>query len=77
MTKQYNDIAWLSEEDYAKAIGQLRLQLYDVFSPFNLYGLDVFVPGAITEIVKLCEDFGLRIRGVDKPIDIDLIRRKR
>ncbi len=73
--KKY-DVVWLEQEDYDKAVGQLRLQLNGVLSPFQSYGLDVFVPGAITEIVKLCEDFSLRTRGVDKPIDIDRIRSK-
>jgi len=74
--KKYN-VVWLSDEEYAKAIGQLRLQLNSVLLPFNAYGLDIFIPGAITEIIKLCEDFALRVRGVDKPINIDLIRSKK
>lgn len=65
---------FLSEEEYAKAIGQFRLQLNGVFSPFRLYGLQDYIPGAIEEVVRLTEDFGLRVRGVDKPIDLDRIR---
>jgi len=68
---------WLPEDDYQKAVGQLRLQLNGVFQPFNQYGLEVFIPGAIHEVVKLAEDFSLRVRGYDKPIDLERIRKKR
>lgn len=67
---------WLSDEDYEKAVGQLRLSLIGVFSPFNIYGLGDFIPGAIAEAVTLAEDFGLRVRGVDQPISIELTRRQ-
>jgi hypothetical protein len=68
--------SWLPEEEYQKAVGQLRLQLGGVFQPFMMYGLDVFVHGAISEVVKLAEDFSLRCRGKDQPIDLELIRRQ-
>ena len=68
---------WLKEEEYKKAIGQLRLQVGAVMKPLRLYGQDIYVDGAIAEIIKLAEDFGLRVRGVDKPISIEYIRRKR
>ncbi len=67
----------IPEEEYNKAVGQLRLQLNGVFEPFNSYGLDIFIPGAISEVVRLAEDFGLRIRGVDKPISLEYVRRKK
>ena len=41
-----------------------------------MYGMEAFVYGAVKEAVKLAEDFGLRIRGVDKPISIALLRNK-
>ena len=69
-------VHYLSDEEYTKCKGQLRLQLGGVFEPFNCYGLNVYIPGAIEEIVKLCEDFGLRIRGVDKCISLEMIRKK-
>ncbi len=74
---KYENIPWLSDEEYRKAEGQLRLQLNGVFEPFKMYGLDILVPGAIDETVKLAQDFSLRTRGVDKPIDLQRIRRKR
>lgn len=69
---------FIPEADYKKAIGQLRLQLTGVFSPFRMYGQDIYIAGAIDEIVHLAEDFGLRIRGEkDKPISIEYIRRRK
>lgn len=65
----------LSEEDYAKAIGQLKVAIGAVLSVFCLYGMHVYIRGAQDEIVQLAEDFGQRIRGVDKPISIDYVRR--
>ena len=74
---QPSNIHWLSNPNYAKAVGQFKLQLNGVLEPFRLYGLDVFIPGAIEEITCLAEDFGLRVRGVDKPIDIKMVRNNR
>jgi hypothetical protein len=71
LRQQYPRVHWLSDEDYEKAKGQLTTQLNGVFSPFCKYGLDVLVPGAMEEVVRLCEDFGLRVRGIDHPIHLD------
>jgi len=71
----YGDhIHWISKDEYDKAVGQLRLQLSGVFQPFKCYGLDVFIPGALAEAVRLSEDFGLRVRGVDHPLSLDMVR---
>ncbi|MBW2674930.1 MAG: hypothetical protein JRD89_16205 [Deltaproteobacteria bacterium] len=72
--EQIEGITWLSENDYSKARTQLKMSVTGVFTPFRLYGMDVYIPGAITEIVRLSEDFGLRVRGVDKIINLDLLR---
>lgn len=77
---------FLPEEEYRKAIGSLRLQMAGIFDFLKVddklpvryqYGMGDYVPGAIEEAVGLAEDFGLRIRGVDKPISIENVRRKR
>jgi len=65
---EYGDIHWLDDEQYQKATGQLRLQLNGLMSVFHGYGQDVFIPEVINEIIKMTEDFGLKVRGVDKPI---------
>ena len=80
MTEQYfheRGIHYLPQDEYDKAVGQLRLQLNGVFNVFMVYGQDVYVPQAVREVVKLCEDFGLRVRGVDKPLLLDRIRNGR
>ena len=66
----------LDDGDYAKAVGQLRLAVGAVLTVFAMYGMDVYIKGAQDEIIQLAEDFGQRIRGVDKPISLDYIRRK-
>jgi len=76
MKQPSEGIPWLSDSDYKKAVGQLRLQFNGVFEPFHGYGQGVFIPGAIEECVKLAEDFGLRVRGIDKEIALGVIRRK-
>jgi len=81
----FDAIPWLSDEDYAKAIGQFRLQfgvlLEEMFAPLRMYGQDVFVDGAILSIiesgVKLTEDFGLRVRGINHEISLEIIRAKK
>lgn len=64
------DIYWLPEDSYKKAIGQYRLQLGEILSVFNLHGLGTLIPGAMEEIVEITEDYGKRVRGVDKPIKL-------
>lgn len=66
----------LSDEEYTKAIGQFRLAVNAMLGVFDRYGQGVYIPGASDEIVRLAEDFGLRVRGVDKPISLAYIRRK-
>lgn len=78
---------YLPDEEYQKALSQLRMQVAGVFDFLKVddklpiryvYGMGEFIPGAITEIVKLAEDFSLRVRGMkDKPISIEHVRRKR
>lgn len=67
----------LNDEDYNKAVGQLRLAVGAVLTAFNMYGMNVYIKGAQDEIVQLCEDWGQRIRGIDKPISIEYVRRKK
>jgi len=45
---------YIPEADYAKAIGQLRLQMNGVFrGEFRMYGVDKLLPGTIETIVRL------------------------
>ena len=67
----------LSDDDYNKAVGQFRLAVGAVLSVFCMYGMDIYIRGAQEEIVQLAEDFGQRVRGIDKPISIAYVRRKK
>ena len=58
---------------YVVAEGEL---IEPVLQAFAAQVVD-FVPGAVDEIVRLAEDFALRVRGVDKPIDLQRVRRNR
>jgi hypothetical protein len=60
----------IPQESYDKAVGQFRLQLNGIMNCFRCYGLQDDVDGAIIEIIKLAEQFGMRVRGVDKPIHV-------
>ncbi len=72
------DIFWLDDESFAKAKGQLRLQLNDVFNPFNELGHHVYIPGAIEEILELADDYSKRLRGeVNQPIRVKKRRNTR
>jgi len=71
--KKYNDIHWLDDNRYAKALFHLRGQVNDALSIFRAkphYGNNVYVDGAVDEIVQACEDFSLVTRGIDKIIKI-------
>ena len=70
--KKYPNIPWLSDEAYKKALTQLSLQIGGVLEPLRAYGQDVFVDQATAQLVQLAEDFSLRCRGVDHPIQIQM-----
>ena len=81
----FEHVHWLESEDYAKAKTQLRMNVAGIFDfmkvddklPIRyMYGLGDFVQGAIEEATRLAEDFGLRVRGIDKAINLEIIRRK-
>ena len=67
----------IPEDAYRKAVGQFRLALNDVFKPFNCYGLHIFIPGAIDEIIELTEKFGMRVRKKDIAISVERKRNAR
>ena len=67
----------IPQEQYDKALGQFKLQLNGIMNCFRCYGLDPDVDGATGEIIKLAEQFAMRIRGKDIPIKVrDKPRRK-
>jgi len=79
-------VNWLPQEEYNKTVGQLRMSAYGIFDFLKvdnkvpvryMYGTEVFVHGAVQEIVRLAEDFGLRVRGVDKMFSVEAIRHSR
>ena len=70
------EVHWVSDPQYAKAKFQFRAHVNEVLRVFDMYGMGIEIPGALEQIWRLTEDFSLRVRGVDKPIDINLIRGK-
>jgi hypothetical protein len=75
--KEVGNIHWLSDDEYAKAVYSLRATVTSLFKPLRRYGQDVYCDQAIEHTIKLCEDFGLRVRGVDHPIETELTARSR
>lgn len=71
-----NNVKWLSGVRYQMSLTQFRLQLNGVFEPL-LQGEKLDVYEAMAEITRLTEDFGLRVRGIDKPISLEKVRAKR
>ena len=51
-----------------KAIGQMRMQLNNVFAPFKMYGLDIFIPQAKEEVINLAIQLHMRLMGEETPI---------
>jgi len=60
----------LPEDSYRKLLFQARGQFAAILNCFNCYGLEPFVQGAIDECMKVTENFGMAVRGDDKPIHI-------
>ena len=60
----------LPQEEYDNALGHFKMQLNGVFHVFCCHGLDAYVPGAIEAVVDLAEQFSMRVRGKDAPIQL-------
>ncbi len=60
----------LPEENYRKLMFQTRSQFAAILNVFRCYGLNDFVDGAIEECMTLTENFGMTVRGKEKPIHI-------
>ena len=60
----------LPEEKYRKLCFQTRAQFGAILNTFRCYGLDVNVDQAIDECMRLTENFGMAVRGGEKPIHI-------
>lgn len=60
----------IPEEDYNKLVFQLRGQFIGILNVFNCYGMDNEVIQAIEECVRVAENFGMAVRGKNKPIHI-------
>uniref|UniRef100_A0A6M3LP44 Uncharacterized protein n=1 Tax=viral metagenome TaxID=1070528 RepID=A0A6M3LP44_9ZZZZ len=60
----------LPDEKYNKLVFQLRGQFGAILNVFNCYGLQADVEQAINECVAVTENFGMAVRGKDKPIHI-------
>ena len=58
-----NNIYWLPDEEFQKALTQLRLQLGEIMSVFHLYGMGALIPGALEEQIEVAIDFSKRCRG--------------
>jgi len=74
---RYENIHWVDEDTYNKARFHLRAALLDVMSPFDELGHQVFIAGAIEEILQAADDYALVLRGVDKPIRVSRKRNSR
>jgi len=60
----------IDEDDYQKLLFQLRGQMGAILNVFNCYGMNADVLQAIEECTKVAENFGMAVRGKDKPIHI-------
>ena len=62
-----NDYRWVEQDEYDKIIGQARLGVGETLSCFDCYGMGVFLPGAVEEIMGEIEVALQKIRGKWKP----------
>jgi len=53
--------------DKEKAEGLLKLKLNGIMQPFNIYGLQDFIPEAIVQITKAAEEFHDNLKGDNAP----------
>ena len=60
----------LPDNQYKKLVFQLRGQYVAILNVFKCYGMEKDVEQAIDECTKVAENFGMAVRGSEKPIHI-------
>ena len=60
----------IPDANYKKLLFQTRGQFIAILNVFKCYGLDLYVDQAIEECMKVTENFGMAVRGKEKPIHI-------
>ena len=75
--KEHLPIPWLPDDEYQQAKADLAREIEKVFALFRLHGLDIFIPGAVEVIVRLAEDFSLKVRGMNKEINLENIQNRK
>ena len=74
---KYENIHWLEDEEYLKARGRLKLQYLTLLGrQYPMYGYVELHPGTAEIATKLAEDYGLVVRGIQKPILLELIDKR-
>jgi len=64
-----SDYPKISEADYLKAVGQLRMQVQALLAyTYSMHGYKDYAVSVAHVIVYLTEQFGKRVRGKDSPI---------
>ena len=67
---------WLDDELYNKGKFLVRGTIMNILKPLEMYGQKSYVEQAIEELWKVCEDWGIYVRGnIDKPLSIEYVRR--
>lgn len=67
MTKPEDLFVWLPDDKYNHLLFTLRSQLNALWNNCRVYGMDIYIDGNIESTIKLCEDFGMALRGLDRP----------
>ncbi len=64
------EYARISDDDYAKLNYHLRSQITTILWGLRCYGLEPYVIGAESQLLKLCENYGMAVRGKKLPIHV-------
>jgi hypothetical protein len=72
--REYGNIHWLSDDDYAKCVGTARSKINIALKPLSFYGQQPLCDISCHIIMKILEDFGLQVRGIDHETDHETIK---
>jgi hypothetical protein len=68
---------WHADNDYRKIVGQTRMALGAIWIPLVGQQYQKEIDRALTETMKIVEDSWVRIRGGQKPISLEYVRRSK
>ena len=67
----------IPEDTYKKLRFQAKGQMLEALKVFDMYGLGLYIPDAVENLMTVAELFCENVRGDEKPITVEMVKHRR